>query len=77
MSLQIVTVKEIEKERNRRYDTSDRRVLSRDLLLGYTQTSEIAPQEFQDCRYFYVARKWIGTALPQDLVVFAALVALD
>jgi len=24
MSLQIVTVKEIEKERNRRYDTSDR-----------------------------------------------------
>jgi len=34
MSLQIVTVKEIEKERNRRYDTSDRRVLSRDLLGG-------------------------------------------
>jgi len=32
MSLQIVTVKEIEKERNRRYDKSDRRVLSRDLL---------------------------------------------
>jgi len=25
MSLQIVTVKEIEKKRNRRYDTSDRR----------------------------------------------------
>jgi len=32
MSLQIVAVKEIEKERNKRYDTSDRRVLSRDLL---------------------------------------------
>jgi len=32
MSLQIVTVKEIEKERNKRYDTSDHRVLSRDLL---------------------------------------------
>jgi len=27
MSLQIVTVKEIEKERNTRYDTSDRRVV--------------------------------------------------
>jgi len=41
MSLQIVTVKEIEKERNKRYDTSDRRVLSRELLWG-----EYFPQNF-------------------------------
>jgi len=34
MSVQIVTVKGIEKERNKRYDTSDRRLLSRDLLGG-------------------------------------------
>jgi len=34
MSLQIDTVKEIEKERNKRYDTSDRGVLSIDLLGG-------------------------------------------
>jgi len=31
MSLQIVTVKEIEKERNRRYDTSDRHTRAIDL----------------------------------------------
>jgi len=42
MSLQIVTAKETEKKRNKRYDTSDRRVLSRDLLGGiFSQTSEI------------------------------------
>jgi len=44
MSLQIVTVKEIE-EINKRYDTSDHRVLSRDLLGEYSpQTSEIPPR---------------------------------
>jgi len=40
--------------RSKIYDTSDRR----DLLGGYSpQTSEIPPQEFQDCLYFYVVQK--------------------
>jgi len=58
MSLQIVTLKEIEKEKNRRYDTSDRRVLSRDLLGGiFPPNFGNSPQEFQYCPYFYVAGK--------------------
>jgi len=39
MSLQIVTVKEIEKKRNRRYDTSDRQTsLFYTAILIYMQT---------------------------------------
>jgi len=58
MSLQIVTVKEIEKEKNKRYDTSDRRVLSRDLLGEYSTPTKLRkfPQEFQGCLYFM----WLG-----------------
>ena len=52
MSLQIVTVKEIAKEKNKRYDTSDLRVLSRDLLKGI-----FPPNLGNPPKNFYVARK--------------------
>jgi len=58
MSLQIVTVKEIEKERNRRYDTSDRRVLSGDLLGGgIPQTSGIPPPKNFRTVFIFM---WLG-----------------
>jgi len=58
MSLQIVTVKEIEKERNKRYDTSDRRVLSRDLLGGiFPQNFGNSPPKNFRTLNFYVAGK--------------------
>jgi len=50
MSLQIVTVEEIEKKRNKRYDISDRRVLSRDLL------GEYSPKNFRTVFIFM----WLG-----------------
>jgi len=57
MSLQIVTVKEIEKERNTTPVTAGFYPgTSWGNIPPPKKTSEI-PQEFQDCLYFYVARK--------------------
>jgi len=59
MSLQIVTVKDIEKKRNKRYDTSDRRVLSIDLLGGifpHKLRKFPPPQEFQDSIFMWLGK---------------------
>jgi len=49
-------MKEIEKERNRRYDTSDRRVLSRNLLGDIPPNLGNSPKNFRTVFIFM----WLG-----------------